>query len=131
KLDLEVQTAIRLGAYQILFLDRIPTHAAINESVELVKQARKTSAAGLVNAILRRNASHSSQGTLERMRQSSLTDSSHPEWMVERWRQFYGKEVTRKICEYDQAAPRTAVRIENPDTPQTAGHAARSQPRAA
>jgi len=130
KLDLEVQTAIRLGAYQILFLDRIPTHAAINESVELVKRARKRSAAGLVNAVLRKIASHSSQETAERMRQSSLTDSSHPEWMVERWRQFYGKEVTRKIYEYDQAAPRTAVRIQNPDTPQIAGAAARGQPRA-
>src|SRR5581483_6486018 len=43
KLDLEVITALRIGAYQLLFLDRIPTHAAVNESVELVKQARKRS----------------------------------------------------------------------------------------
>src|SRR5437762_83063 len=62
KLDHEVLIALRLGAYQILFLDRIPQHAAINESVELVKQARKRSAAGMVNAVLRKIAgSHFSQ----------------------------------------------------------------------
>src|SRR4029077_11798502 len=54
KLDIEVLTALRLGAYQVLFLDRIPTHAAVNESVELVKQARKRSAVGMVNAVLRK-----------------------------------------------------------------------------
>jgi len=53
KLDAEVITALRIGTYQLLFLDRIPAHAAINESVELVKKARKRSAAGMVNAILR------------------------------------------------------------------------------
>ncbi|HET8827516.1 MAG TPA: transcription antitermination factor NusB [Terriglobales bacterium] len=54
KLDIEVITALRIGAYQLLFLDRIPVHAAINESVELVKKVRKRSAAGMVNAVLRR-----------------------------------------------------------------------------
>src|SRR5713101_4808851 len=54
KLDVEVLTALRLGAYQILFLDRVPRHAAVNESVELVKLAHKRSAAGLVNAVLRK-----------------------------------------------------------------------------
>ena len=58
KLDAEVITALRMGAYQLLFLDRIPAHAAINESVELVKKARKRSAAGMVNAVLRRVAKH-------------------------------------------------------------------------
>src|SRR5213594_1209316 len=52
KLDAEVITALRMGAYQVLFLDRIPAHASINESVELVKKARKGSAAGMVNAVL-------------------------------------------------------------------------------
>src|SRR5881296_3091963 len=62
KPDREVLIALRLGAYQLLFLDRIPRHAAINESVELVKQARKRSAAGVVNAVLRKiTGSHFSQ----------------------------------------------------------------------
>src|SRR5579884_1857522 len=54
KLDLEVLIALRMGVYQKQFLSRIPPHAAVSETVELVKQARKTSAAGLVNAVMRK-----------------------------------------------------------------------------
>src|ERR1700716_2025083 len=54
KLDLEVLLALRLGLYQLRWLNRIPAHAAINESVELVKRARKRSAAPFVNALLRK-----------------------------------------------------------------------------
>src|SRR6266849_4828325 len=54
--DAEVRIALRLGVYQLLFLDRVPAHAAVHESVELVKRARKRSAAALVNAILRKAA---------------------------------------------------------------------------
>src|SRR5579863_6184935 len=56
QLDLEVLLALRLGLYQLRYLDRVPAHAAIDESVELVKRARKSSAAGMVNAVLRRAA---------------------------------------------------------------------------
>src|SRR5438874_1944949 len=101
KLDREVLTALRLGAYQLLFLDRIPTHAAVNESVELVKQARKRSAAGMVNAVLRKI----DKGSHER------DDVSHPNWLVERWNRTYGPDVAPKICDYDNTAPRQAVRI--------------------
>lgn len=112
RLDREVLTALRLGAYQLLFLDRIPPHAAINESVELVKQARKRSAAGMVNAVLRRiSASHFSQMRREVGHPAFDFSSTHPIWLVERWRETYGPEATQKICEYDQAAPATAVRI--------------------
>jgi 16S rRNA (cytosine967-C5)-methyltransferase len=101
KLDLEVLTAIRLGAYQLLFLDRIPTHAAVNESVELVKQARKRSAAGMVNAVLRKidNGSH------------DRNDASHPQWLVERWTRTYGSDIVRRICDHDNTAPKQTVHI--------------------
>ena len=127
RLDREVLTALRLGAYQLLFLDRIPAHAAIHESVELVKRARKKSAAGMVNAVLRKvSASHFSQmrrevghpsadhSTNHRREVGHPTSdyfSTHPTWLLERWREIYGPEATQKICEYDQAAPATAVRI--------------------
>jgi len=101
KLDREVLTALRLGAYQLLFLDRIPRHAAVNESVELVKQARKRSAAGMVNAVLRKIAN----GPDDR------NDVSHPDWLVERWTRTYGADVARKICDYDNTAPKQAVRM--------------------
>lgn len=99
KVDREVLTALRLGAYQLLFLDRIPRHAAVNESVELVKQARKRSAAGMVNAVLRKIAN----GPHDR------NDVSHPDWLVERWTRTYGADVARRICDYDNAAPKQAV----------------------
>src|SRR5262245_18910518 len=54
KLDLEVRTALRCGIYQLRYLERIPSHAAVSETVGLVKRARKTSAVGFVNAVLRK-----------------------------------------------------------------------------
>jgi 16S rRNA (cytosine967-C5)-methyltransferase len=101
KLDIEVLTALRLGAYQLLFLDRIPTHAGVNESVELVKQARKRSAAGMVNAVLRKIKREA----------RDLTDLSHPEWMVERWTRTFGADVMRNICDYDNVAPKQVIRV--------------------
>src|SRR5579863_7999448 len=58
RLDLAVALALRIGLYQLRFLQRIPARAAVNESVELVKRARKSSAASLVNAVLRRAANN-------------------------------------------------------------------------
>src|SRR5581483_5051650 len=109
KLDLEVLTALRLGAYQMLFLDRIPNHAAVDGSVELIKRARKRSAAGMVNAVLRRlsNDFHFSQQQREGGHPAEqLQLAAHPQWLVERW-----AEVSEKICAYDQLAPKTTIRI--------------------
>jgi 16S rRNA (cytosine967-C5)-methyltransferase len=112
RLDREVLTALRLGTYQLLFLDRIPAHAAIHESVELVKQARKRSAAGMVNAVLRKVLnSHFSQNRAVVAHPTFDYSSTHPIWLVERWTETYGQESTQKICSYDQAAPATAIRI--------------------
>src|SRR5207245_10047296 len=58
KLDLEVLTALRMAAFQIAFLDRVPAHAAVHESVELVKHARKRSAVPFANALLRKVSQH-------------------------------------------------------------------------
>jgi 16S rRNA (cytosine967-C5)-methyltransferase len=111
KLDLEVLMALRLGAYQILFLDRVPRHAAVNESVELVKSAHKRSAAGLVNAVLRK---------IERAPSDLEGSSTDADWLVERWTRIYGSDAALKICEYNQRAPRSAVRLRNPHPSKTA-----------
>lgn len=114
KLDREVIAALRLGAYQLLLLDRIPGHAAINESVELVKRARKRSAAGMVNAVLRKisraRSDFSHPSKTAKGGAPSEIESSHPRWMVERWEQLYGLEASRKICEYDQSPPQPVIR---------------------
>lgn len=115
KLDIEVLSALRLGAYQLLFLTRIPAHAAINESVELVKRARKTSAAGMVNAVLRKVSSHPVAKNPTRVGQPrDCVSSSHPRWLIDRWENNYGIQAAQQICEYDQAAPPQSVRLVNP-----------------
>jgi len=105
KLDLEIVTALRMGAYQLMFLSRIPSHAAVNETVELVKQSKKTSAAGLANAVMRKILAQQKSGKRIRSQGTLAQDFSHPDWLVERWVKQFGTEVGRKICEYDQHIP--------------------------
>lgn len=121
KLDPEVLTALRLALYQLRKLDRIPPHAAIHESVELVKRARKRSAAPFVNAVLRKLAAiaplpHASAIDKEDSASSeSLAYAfAHPAWLVERWARDYGLAAARHICEYDQSVPATAIRLRDP-----------------
>jgi 16S rRNA (cytosine967-C5)-methyltransferase len=117
KLDLEILIALRLGVYQLMFLSRIPARAAINESVELVKRARKRSAAAFVNAVLRKIASQSlSPPTVDYSSAEALAvTTAHPQWMVDRWSNSYGFATAKQICRYDQSLPVTAVRMRHPD----------------
>src|SRR5260370_30631821 len=86
KLDLEVLIALRLGLYQLRWLDRIPAHAAINESVELVKRARKRSAASFVNALLHKLSQLSAQPAGECLSRGALAQAlADPSWVVGRW----------------------------------------------
>ena len=120
KLDLEVLTALRLALYQLRKLDRIPPRAAIHESVELVKRARKRSAAPFVNAVLRKLAAaplpHPSTSTEESFAspESLARALAHPLWLVERWVRAYGLAAAHQICQYDQSVPATAIRLRDP-----------------
>ncbi len=90
KLDSEVRIALRMGVYQLRYLDRIPAHAAVTESVELVKRARKRSAAPFVNAILRK-VDRAPVGWPD-----LPTELSIPPWMLDRWQRQYGRRTRRK-----------------------------------
>jgi 16S rRNA (cytosine967-C5)-methyltransferase len=120
KLDLEVLIALRLAAYQILFLDRIPARAAVHESVELVKFARKRSATGYANATLRKIASRAKRQDFPTAasRAQTIPDLSeaaaHPSWLIERWAVEFGFEAARRICIFDQQAPATAIAVPDP-----------------
>lgn len=121
KLDLEVLISLRLGLYQINFLQRIPIRAAIHESVELVKHARKRSASGFVNAVLRKAAQEPKIPTLSEFSlkaastsQELAASSAHPAWMVDCWIDTYGFEAARQICAYDQHIPQAAIRLFDP-----------------
>ena len=115
KLDIEVLTALRLAAYQLLFLDRIPGRAAVHESVGLVKRARKGSAAPFANAVLRKLAGSTSERKMEAAEPRSAEELSrqlaHPLWLVERWVRQFGLANTQQICTYDQHPPVAAVRL--------------------
>jgi len=117
KLDPEILTALRLAVYQLRWLSRIPARAAINESVDLVKRARKRSAASFVNAVLRKLAADSSsQHAINGASVETLAFSSaHPLWLVERWKQDYGLDSTLHICQYNQSVPETAIRLRRPE----------------
>jgi 16S rRNA (cytosine967-C5)-methyltransferase len=92
RLDREVCIALRMGIFQIRYLQRIPVHAAVGESVALVKRARKTSAAGLVNAVLRK----ANRNPVEwPSREVAL---SCPAWLLDRWQNRYGREVAEGIA---------------------------------
>jgi 16S rRNA (cytosine967-C5)-methyltransferase len=112
KLPPAVETALRLGAYQLQYLDRIPPHAAIGESVELAKQAGETFAAGLVNAVLRKLALDPRK---EARKETLAEEYSHPAWMVERWTRRYGRDATRALCAFDQEPAGICVRLLHPD----------------
>ncbi len=103
-----VIVALRLGAYQLLFLDRIPAHAAINESVELAKAADGPQMAGLTNAVLRRLMRERAQ--LQTLRTAPA--DAYPRWMVDRWRARFGDDAAQRICAFGQQPPPTTIRTE-------------------
>lgn len=100
KLHPEVIEILRLGLYQLLFLDGIPDHAAVNESVELAKRYRNTS--GLVNAVLRNAARNRGSIAYPDIQAEPVRHIaarySHPEWMVKRWVERYGVDETIQLC---------------------------------
>ena len=116
RLDGEVLAALRLGVYQLQFLSRVPARAAIFESVELVKAARKRSASSFVNAVLRTIAGTGKEDFFAEISKSPdaialSRTAAHPPWLVERWTDHYGLETSRQICAHDQTVPDTAIHI--------------------
>ncbi len=116
KLDAEVLIALRLATYQLRYLTRIPAHAAINDSVDLVKRAHKRSAAPFANAVLRKIAAATSDSSNEQKLEdtdSLAREFAHPQWLLERWTNEFGLDRTAMICRYDQQIPQVTLRIDD------------------
>jgi len=112
KLDIEILIALRLALYQFRWLDRIPKRAALHESVELVKRARKRSAAPFVNAVLRKLSAAAPQSDPSSDSAETIASSlAHPPWLVERWIHHYGLAAAAEICRHDQRIPPTTIRL--------------------
>jgi 16S rRNA (cytosine967-C5)-methyltransferase len=116
KLDLAVKIALRLGLFQLRFLEKIPARAAVNESVNLVYLAKKRSAAGFVNAVLRkseREANFNASGKIKNPLENLSVETSHPVWLLEKWQRQFGFEETEKLVKTNNLPPATAFRLAN------------------
>jgi 16S rRNA (cytosine967-C5)-methyltransferase len=109
-----LQNLLRLGLYQIFWLDRIPDHAAVHETVELAKQNGFGAQAGFVNAILRGYLREHDE-TKELLAGLKISQPalgwSHPEWLVARWQKRWGIEKTASLLEWNNTPPKTFARV--------------------
>lgn len=117
-----VRNILRLGAYQLLFLDKVPVWAAVDECVKLAKKYKGRHISGLVNGVLRKIASESAPSLDSALKKKPLykrlsIEQSHPEWLVKRWLHCYGEEKTRKMIACNNEPPLTAFRINTLKTP--------------
>jgi 16S rRNA (cytosine967-C5)-methyltransferase len=115
KSEINVKNTLRVALYQILFLDRVPHSAAVNEGVKFIKRIRGDKPAGLVNAVLR-NIIRNIEGirypdpAIDRTQYLSIF-YSHPQWLVRRWNDRYGPEETEKLLIANNERPELSLRV--------------------
>ncbi len=114
KLDEPVRAALRLGAYQLVFLDGVPRYAAVNESVELVRRAGLERAVPFTNAVLRRLADEG-RACVEALPESTWEEAalrhSYPDWVAETWWRDLGADSALALMQAQNEAPPTVVRL--------------------
>ena len=114
KLDAPVLAALRLGAYQLGFVDGVPRYAAVNESVELVRAAGLGRAVPFANAVLRRVAD-GIEGLLASLGDDTPADAalrhSYPDWVAETWWRDLGRDGALALMQAQNEPPETAVRV--------------------
>jgi 16S rRNA (cytosine967-C5)-methyltransferase len=109
-----LQNLLRLGLYQIFWLDRIPAHAAVHETVELAKQNGFGPQAGFVNAILRgylREFDETKKLLAGLKISNPAIGHSHPQWLVEKWQKHFSDERARQLLEWNNTPPKTFARV--------------------
>src|SRR5512140_3280630 len=115
KSEINIKNTLRVALYQVLFLERIPHAAAVNEGVEFIKRIRGEKPAGLVNAVLR-NIIRNIEGIrypdpAEDQSQYLSVYYSHPHWVVKRWVARFGPEETQKLLIANNERPSLSLRI--------------------
>jgi 16S rRNA (cytosine967-C5)-methyltransferase len=109
-----LQDLLRLGLYQIFWLDRIPAHAAVNETVEQARRDGFGAQAGFVNAVLRgylREAEATKAKLNELKASNPALGWSHPEWLVKRWQDRLGAERSGKLLDWNNTPARAYARL--------------------
>ena len=117
KLDFDVLQILRLAVYQLIHLDRVPAAAAVNDAVAMTRRARKTSATGLVNAVLRAISRNSHRLPLPPRppdgdpRAYLEVSLSHPGWLADRWLRRYGFDAAEMWEQFDNIAAPLTLRV--------------------
>jgi 16S rRNA (cytosine967-C5)-methyltransferase len=114
ELDVPVRAALRLGAYELAFLDGVPARASVNEAVELVRAAGASRATGLVNAVLRKAAEQIRpllEALPEGTAQEAALEHSYPDWIAETWWREWGPDEAVALMRAQNEPPETAVRV--------------------
>jgi 16S rRNA (cytosine967-C5)-methyltransferase len=109
-----LQNLLRLGLYQIFWLDRIPEHAAVHETVELARQCGFHSQAGFVNAVLRgylREFDATKRLLAELKAQQPHLGYSHPEWLAARWQKRWGTDRAGQLMAWNNTPPKMFARV--------------------
>jgi 16S rRNA (cytosine967-C5)-methyltransferase len=109
-----LQNLLRLGLYQIFWLDRIPDHAAVHETVELARQSGYRSQAGFINAVLRGylRESDATRSLLSELKTAQPhLGYSHPEWLVARWQKLWGADRAAQLMEWNNTPPKAFARV--------------------
>jgi 16S rRNA (cytosine967-C5)-methyltransferase len=116
KVPARLQDLLRLGAYQLMALDRVPAHAAVDTSVSLAREEGGPRAGGFVNAVLRRLGAQPEVPTSAVEEHGDAPDAavlarrhSHPLWLVERWVRRFGPDETRRLLEWNDRRPRLVL----------------------
>src|SRR5215216_1171658 len=109
KLDPPVLAALRLGAYQLGYVEGVPHYAAVNDSVELVRRARLERAVPFTNAVLRR-VGEGIRGLIDALPEGALKHS-YPDWIYELWREQLGEEDALALMRAQNEPPETVVRL--------------------
>lgn len=115
KLDETLLVILRLSAYQLLFLDRIPDSAACNEGAKLARKWVNEGSVKLANGALRQLARTKNQWKLPAGEKYELTRLAlryyHPEWLIRRWKFRFGLDEAVKLCQFDNQVPPLALRV--------------------
>jgi 16S rRNA (cytosine967-C5)-methyltransferase len=113
KLDVEILVVLRIGVFQLLHLDRVPASAVVDDAVDLARRAGKRSAAGFVNALLRRVSRERAHLPLPAAPPLDLiaTTLSHPRWLAERWIARHGAADAERWARFDNTPAALTLRV--------------------
>ena len=112
RLDPAVAAAALLGLFQLYFLERVPAHAAVFETVGLAGALKQNRARGLINGVLRASLREGAESRAALAMLPLAVRTSHPDWMVARWTARYGEAAAAAICEANNSGGGLTVRVE-------------------